>query len=38
MHKILLMLGALLLRRFLPDVGRRLGVPAPVTNVVVALV
>ena len=38
MQKILLMLGALLLRRFLPDVGRRLGIPAPITNVVVALV
>jgi hypothetical protein len=38
MQKILLMLGAMLLRRFLPDVGRRLGIPVPITNIVVALV
>jgi hypothetical protein len=38
MHKLLLMLAAMLLRRFLPDLGRRLGIPAPVTNVVVTLV
>jgi hypothetical protein len=38
MRKLLFMLGAMLVRRFLPDVGRRLGIPAPVTNVVVALI
>jgi hypothetical protein len=37
MRKILFMLGAMLVRRFLPVVGRRLGIPAPVTNAVVAL-
>jgi hypothetical protein len=38
MQKLLFMLGAMLVRRFLPDVGRRLGIPAPVTNAVVALI
>jgi hypothetical protein len=38
MQKLLLMLGAMLVRRFLPDLGRRLGLPAPVTNAVVALI
>jgi hypothetical protein len=28
----------MLARRFLPVVGRRLGIPAPVTNALVALV
>jgi hypothetical protein len=38
MQKLLFILGAMLARRFLPVVGRRLGIPAPVTNALVALV
>jgi hypothetical protein len=38
MRNLLFMLGAMLVRRFLPDVGRRLGIPAPVTKTVVALI
>jgi hypothetical protein len=38
MQKLLVILGAMLARRFLPVVGRRLGIPAPVTNALVALV
>jgi hypothetical protein len=38
MQKLLFMLGAMLARRLLPLVARRLGIPAPVTNAVVALI
>jgi hypothetical protein len=36
MRKLFFILGAMLARHLLPVVGRRLGVPAPVTNLLVA--